>query len=62
MSVRDVLSEELMKPSAKRVVCDLLRRLPLPLRRKKEVYIEWARDVGVVVSEDDVVAAVGQRI
>jgi hypothetical protein len=32
------------------------------LRRKKEVYIEWARDVGVVVSEDDVVAAVGQRI
>jgi len=56
-----VFPEELLHPDKKHDFIMMLMRLPVPPRRKKEVYVEWCKLTGVVLTKKDVDYLLGRE-
>jgi len=54
-----VVPGELLKPERKDDLILFLQKIPAPPRRKKEVYIEWCRYVGVALTREDLEKLLG---
>jgi hypothetical protein len=51
-----ILGEERMRPEAKEEVLELLRRLPALPTERRYFYVQWARQVGLKVTAEDLAA------
>jgi hypothetical protein len=56
----EVIPVELLDPDAKEKVIALIRDLPAHPEDKKQLYLEWCRMVGAVLTKDDVDKVLGR--
>ena len=57
-----VFPEELLSPDRKDDFIMVLMRLPVPPRRKKELYVEWCKLTGTVLTREDVEYLLGRAV
>lgn len=50
----EVLGPRLMAPGSREAVIAILRALPLPATERRQLYMRWARMVGISVTPEDV--------
>ncbi len=55
----EVIPGYLLEPERKDDLIIFLQRLPVPPRRKKEVFLEWAKYVGAVYTREDIEKLLG---
>jgi len=55
----EIFPVELLAPEKKDDVVLFLAALPVPPRRKKQAYIEWAKYVGIAVDKETVDRVIG---
>lgn len=51
-----VIPEELLRPEAREQMIQFLRRLPIPVRRRKALAFGWAKEVGAQLSTAEIKA------
>jgi hypothetical protein len=59
MPLDDVLPKDLLDKTKQPEVIKYLRALPIPARRKKEVLVEWTKEMEVALTNDAVVELLG---
>lgn len=59
MAVIDLIPKGLMSKDRQPEFIDWLQELPIPVRRKKEVLVEWCEAMEVALTKDAVVELLG---
>jgi len=56
-----VVPGELLRPERKDDLIAFLQQIPAPPRRKKQLFIEWSRVVGIALTREDFEKLLGEQ-